>query len=53
MEGVLVCDQSNEWPVEDFFENLNAINMMGVKADERLGFGKDSPHHALKKGAAP
>ena len=40
MEGVPMCDQSNECPNEGFFENLDATNIMGVKVDEPLEFRK-------------
>lgn len=26
---------------------------MSVKVDDRLGFEKDGPHHAMKKGITP
>lgn len=45
-EGVLICDQSNRYPTESLLENLDAINIIGVKADERLGFENGGPHHA-------
>ena len=53
MERVPVCDQSNGWPTEIFFENLNATYMMGLKANDRFRFGKYRPHHASKKGITP
>ena len=33
-------------PTKNSFENLDATKIMGIKADERLGFGKGGPHHA-------
>lgn len=39
--------------VDSFFENLDTTNIMGVKADELLGFQKGRPHHASKKGGPP
>ena len=43
-----MCDQSNSWPIEIFFESLYTMIDMGLRADDQLGFEKMGPHHALK-----
>lgn len=43
MEGVLMWDHSNGLPIESFFESLDATNIMGVEADERLELEKSRP----------
>ena len=46
-------DQSNRWPIEILFQNLDTTDLMGVKADEWLRLRKCGPHHTSKMGTPP
>lgn len=39
-----MCDESNGWPTEIFFENSDVTSIVGVRDDDWIEFKKHGPN---------